>query len=338
MFETLIGNEEIKALLQRLFEKGRMPNSMILAGAEGVGKRQFAVELARAIVCREGTACGKCVACLRAGAFAQPKPDDKDAFKRLVYSEHPDVAMVLPYNRNILVDAIREIEREAYFRPYEAAARIFIIDDAHKMNDAAANALLKTLEEPAATSHIILITSRPDALLQTIRSRCQMIRFAPVESDLIKQHLMEQGSSREDAEVIACGSGGSVGAALSMDAEAFRNERAMMLEILNSLALDGGDATLLAAAEKMSDARNKDNYERGLGILASLIRDGLVLNVGGEKIENADLRNDLRQAAGAVKNAKLSRWIVEIEEAIASLEVNVNKKVTTDALFLKMAA
>src|SRR5262249_60924429 len=109
-----------------------------------------------------------------------PFGDDDDDKERLIWSEHADVAMARPYKQIIRVKPMRELEREANFRPFEGAARVFIVEDVEHMNDPASNALLKTLEEPPPTSHLILTTANPTKLLATIRSRCQMIRFAPI--------------------------------------------------------------------------------------------------------------------------------------------------------------
>src|SRR5687768_8954890 len=180
--KELVGNQQVKEILQRLIASGRVPNSLLFTGPEGVGKKQFALELARSLVCtgrNDHAACGHCAACSRVGEFSIPTFEKGDDSKHVFFSQHPDVGLVLPFRRNLNVDAIRALEREANFRPYEAQARVFIIDEADKMNDAASNALLKTLEEPPSTSHIILIASRADTLLPTIRSRCQTIRFAP---------------------------------------------------------------------------------------------------------------------------------------------------------------
>ena len=171
-------------MLLRLVANNRVPSALLFDGPEGVGKRQFALELARSLVCLTACgheACGECTACSRVGTFSLPTSEKGDDYDRVFLSQHPDVGLVIPYKRNLRVGAIRELEREAYFRPYEAGTRVFIVDDADKMNDAASNALLKTLEEPPSTSHIILISSRADSLLATIRSRCQTIRFGPVE-------------------------------------------------------------------------------------------------------------------------------------------------------------
>ena len=108
MFNGLIGNEAVKTQLTRLVSGRRVPNSLIFAGPDGIGKREFALRLARSFVCRD-QACGTCSPCLRSGNFQLPRTDDKEAFKRIVFSEHADVGMILPYNRSILVDAIREL-------------------------------------------------------------------------------------------------------------------------------------------------------------------------------------------------------------------------------------
>lgn len=169
----LVGNKAVGATLRRFVATSRVPNALLFTGPDGVGKKQFAVELARGLVCTavdRSEACGHCAACKRAGEVSIPTFEKGDESDYVFFSQHPDVGMVVPFRRNLRVGAIRALEREANFRPYEASARIFIVDDADKMNDAAANALLKTLEEPPSTSHIILIAARADTLLATIRS------------------------------------------------------------------------------------------------------------------------------------------------------------------------
>src|SRR5678816_4965038 len=114
------------------------------------------------------------------------------------------------------VRQMRSVEIEANFRPYEGKARVFLIDDADKLNDQSANALLKTLEAPPRTAHIILITARPAMLLPTIRSRCQQIRFAPLTPAEIENHLLNTKLAKgTDARLRARCAAGSIGRALS---------------------------------------------------------------------------------------------------------------------------
>jgi DNA polymerase-3 subunit delta' len=238
------------------------------------------------------------------------------------------------------VGAIRELEREANFRPYESGVRIFIVDDADKMNDAASNALLKTLEEPPATSHIILIASRADCLLPTIRSRCQMMRFAPVSSEDIRLLLLEGGHfSPEDAALAARVSGGSITRALDTVPAAFRIQRSMVLRALNAAANDD-KCSLLTASEEMNDAKNKEDFEAKLEIIRGVIHDIWLLKNGGrmQDILNADLIADLNELSGRLESDDLAKWMAEIETMYESFVVNINRKVATDALLVGMAA
>lgn len=343
MFGDIIGNEEVKATLVRLKTSGRIPNAMIFGGPDGVGKRLFALEIARSLVCRSDAEkpCGECSACVRVGEFEFPKADDKDAFKKVILSRHADVGMVIAYNRNILVDAIRDLENEAHYRPYEAEARIFIIDDADKMNDAASNALLKTLEEPASTTHIFLITSRPDTLLPTIRSRAQMLRFSSVGADRIERFLMEEREfSASEAKVAARLSRGSIGQAVSTNVGQFRARRERMLSVLTS-AIDHGDrVAMLRTAEEMNDAKNKDAFEENLGILESLIHDVWSIAIGRDRstVANFDIVDKLAALAENARISELPEWLTAIQTLRENLIVNLNKKIATDALFMGIAA
>lgn len=326
-----------------MLEKNRVPRSLLFAGIEGVGKKQFALELAKSFIClnpRTTEACDECAACRRADNFNFPRSDDRDAHKEVIFSEFPDIGLVIPYNKNILVDAIRDLEKEANFRPYEAKARFFIIDDADKMNDAASNALLKTLEEPSPTSHIFLISARPDSLLQTIRSRCQTIRFAPIDAQAIQQKILATGKfSPTDAELVARLSAGSIGRALGFDLEKFRARREAMMNVLQSLAGKPDHLALLKTGEEMNDARNKDDYEFYLEILQTLIHDILALAHGADEktLVNVDLKAQLQKLSERFESRRLSAWLGEIEILRETLAVNVNRKIATDALFVSMA-
>ena len=343
MFSRLIGNDHVKDILRRMLEKDRVPRSLLLAGVEGVGKKRFALEVAKSFVCvnKNGAeACDQCAACRRADVFNFPKADDRDAHKQVIFSEFPDIGLVVPYGKNILVDAIRDLEKEANYRPYEARARFFIIDDADKMNDAASNALLKTLEEPSPTSHIFLVSARPDSLLQTIRSRCQTIRFAPLEARAIQAKILgTEKVSPADAELVARLSAGSIGRALDFDLERFRARRTTMLKALESLAGKPDHLSLLKIGEEMNDAKHKEDYEFYLEILQTLIHDVWALaHAADEKtLVNVDLRAALEKLTATADRRRLARWLGEIEALRETLAVNVNRKIATDALFMQMA-
>ncbi|HEY0376737.1 MAG TPA: DNA polymerase III subunit delta' [Pyrinomonadaceae bacterium] len=344
MFDRLVGNQRVKEILRRMLGEGRVPGALLFAGEPGVGKKLFALELAKALNCREprgAEACGHCSSCLRLSQSKFPEySDDKDNREKLVWSDHPDVALARPFNRILRIGPMREIEQEANFRPYEGRARVFIVEEAERLNEHSSNALLKTLEEPPRTSHLVLTTSRPAALLPTIRSRCQVIRFAPLTPAEIEKHLLEgQQVSKADARLLSRVARGSIGRALSTDVESYRAQREAMLDVVSALALTHDRARLLRASEEMNDAKRKDEYEPRLDVLATLVRDVWVLSLGAgdEWVFNEDLRPQLSKIGSGVDARRAARWLSQLERHRGQLDVNVNRKVATDALFLSMA-
>lgn len=361
MFDRLIGNGRVKETLRRMLAAGRVPGALCFAGEEGVGKKLFALEVAKALNCRTPVgveACDECASCARAMQFVLPAADDKEAHRKLIWSAHSDVAMALPYKRAVLVDAMRDLEREANFRPFEGRARVFIIEDAERLNDAASNALLKTLEEPPATTHLVLVTQRPAALLPTIRSRCQIVRFSPLAASDIETYLLgaketakdkklavdkkpaaDKKISKDDARMLAYAARGSIGRALETNAESYREQRDAMLGVLDALALTGDRARLLRAAEELNDAKRKDEYEPRLEVLETLIHDVWAIVLGGktEQLVNPDVLDQLEKIAARTQSARAAQWLAQIEQHRLGFAVNINRKVATDALFLSMA-
>lgn len=347
MFDKLVGNQHIKHTLKHLLANGRVPNALLFAGDEGVGKQQFALGIISAFICAEpsnGEGCGVCAACTRIDQFVipdEPTDKNKDDFKKVFFGGHSDVGKVVTYKRTILVDAIRDLERHANFLPYEAKARFFIIDDADKMNDESSNALLKTLEEPPSTSYIFLITSRPDSLLPTIRSRCQTLRFAPIPIEDVEQFLIdERAFSHDEAKLAARLSCGGIGRAVTINVEKFRAARERMLSVITSAIETGDRAAMLRVAEELNDAKNKDQFEANLDILQSLIHDVWTLSVGDNnaRVVNTDLTDQLSLLADSARPVDLPEWLTAIDTMRANLTVNINKKIAADALFMTMAS
>ena len=344
MFDTLVGNERAKETLRRMLGQGRVPGALLFAGEEGLGKKLFALELARALNCRSRRgveACGACPSCARTGHIQWPEADDKDAHEKIIWTDHRDVGLIRPYNRNILVKAVRDLERESNFRPVEGSARVFLVENAESLNEASSNALLKTLEEAPPTTHIILVTSRPSGLLPTIRSRCQTVRFAPLTAEELESYLVKSGKrAGEEARLAAQLASGRPGVALGLNLDAYRARRDSMLGVVEALASGGDRVRLLRAAEELGEAKNKDEYEPRLDALEVLVRDLWLLSLGGEggRLVNRDLAERLARLADGVRPARAARWLTRIEELRGQLAVNVNRRAATDALFLTMSA
>jgi DNA polymerase-3 subunit delta' len=342
MFDELIGNSRVKAVLKRMLVTDRLPGAMLFTGEEGVGKKLFALEIARALNCRtpkDHEACGVCPSCVRIRKLNYPTRDDADEWTQIIWTDHPDVGLVVAPRRVLRVEQMRQIEKEANYRPVEGKARVFLIDEADKLNDASANALLKVLEEPPRTSHLILITARPAMLLPTILSRCQMIRFSPLTPAEIESYLVKNETDVKTARLRARAAGGSMGRALSGDLVTFTSQRKAMLKVLSALVLSNDRAQLLRSAEQLNEAQYKDEFEERLDVLETLIRDAWMLSLGVEtsRIVNEDLAAELKEIAQKLDPGRAGDWILQIEDLREQLIVNVNRKVTTDSLFLVMA-
>ena len=344
MFDQLTGNERAKHLLRRILASGRLPGALLFTGEEGIGKKLFALEVARALNCRErqgDEGCGKCPPCKRIGTFNFPQSADSDDWKGIIWTDHPDVGMVVAPKRLLIVEQMRLIEREANYRPFEGKARFFLVEDADKLNDSSANALLKVLEETPDTSHIVLLTSRPAMLLPTIRSRCQMIRFSPLKADEIEKYLVENKlASKNEARIRARVARGSLGRAVNQDLDEYTGQREAMLTVLSALAADDYRAQLLRSSEELNEARYKDEFETRLDVLETLIRDAwmLSLDASADGVVNADLLPQLEKISKRLNQHQPGRWINQIEEMREQLVVNINRKAATDSLFLTMAS
>ena len=160
LFADIVGQDLALAILRRALVT-EAAHAYLFAGPLGVGKSEAAVEFAAGLICADG-GCGDCDACRRV----------RDGI-------HPDVETVAPEGTNILIDQVRAVNEDVVLRPFEATVRVYIVLAAETMNKEAANAVLKTLEEPPPHAHFILVSSYPEQLLPTIVSRCQRVPFGP---------------------------------------------------------------------------------------------------------------------------------------------------------------
>lgn len=166
-FSEILGHERVVDLLLRSLRSGKTGHAYIFEGPSGCGRRKSALALVQALFCGAGgdDACGVCPSC-----------------RKVASGNHPDIHVVepLPDKRDISISQLRDVQRDLAMRPYEAPRSACIIEPADRMNTNSANSFLKTLEEPPGNAIIILITENADMLLPTIRSRCQLVHFAPL--------------------------------------------------------------------------------------------------------------------------------------------------------------
>jgi DNA polymerase-3 subunit delta' len=328
-FRDIAGHGHLLDLLAAAALRGTLPPSLIFAGPEGVGKRIAAVALAQALNCAQqsaGEACGACRSCVRIGRGV-----------------HADVLLIEPGESGaIKVDQVREaIERSAY-RPFEGKRRVVVIDEADAMIPEAQNALLKTLEEPSPASVFVLITSRPDLLLPTVRSRCQRLRFgrlspADVASVLMRTH----GYDAEAAHAAASASEGSVGAALDEGSKEFVDARAAAQRVLEVVATARDPRRRLDGAKALTDARgtpDRDGLARRLRAVASMLRDLGALRCQADErcLANPDLRRPLGALLSAFDRDRTLRAFAAVDRALAALDRNASPKIVADWVALHL--
>ncbi|MFN0088069.1 MAG: DNA polymerase III subunit delta' [Blastocatellia bacterium] len=329
-FAKLIGNARNKEILQRQLRGGRVNSTLIFAGPEGVGKRQFALTFAKAVNCRQGPAEG----------YAADSCDECPTCHRIDEGTYGDVTMISPEGQYIKIAQTRAMTDEVYYRPREGRQRFFILDEADRLREEAANSLLKTLEEPPSTSTILLITSRPYALLQTIRSRAQRINFAPLTVEEMERYLTENfPRPAPDTQLLARITEGRLGQATAFDLGVYRQERRTLIELLELIADGENRLRILKAAEYLGK-KERDEFEKQLDLLASLLRDLMLLAAGKDvaSIANLDVADRLFPLAGRIGLARVIAWAGRLDDLRASLRVNVNRVIATEALLLSLAS
>ncbi len=319
----LIGNERIAAFLERTVSEGRPAHAYLFTGPEGVGKKRFAINFACRLNCLdpENDTSHQCSMC-----------------RRIREGKHPDVQMESPERGMIRIERIRNLQAFFKYAPIEAAYRVAIIDDAHSMNPAAQNALLKTLEEPPPGRMLVLVSSRPSSLLSTVRSRCRKAQFSPIESEALAAFLRERhGMPPDKAEAVASMSGGSISRALEMEASDFTQLRDRIVSALSEPG-GGGMTGLLELSAGIS--RDRETARQALSIAATWIRDLLVMQLdpSTSDIVQTDLLDRISLAAQHHNSGELIAVydvLVRASELVEA-DFNVNKNLITDVLLLKI--
>jgi DNA polymerase-3 subunit delta' len=320
-FGEIYGHEKQIAILKTIIAKDRIAHAYLFYGMEGVGKRTTAAVFARALNCAaEDPPCDVCPSCRRAE-----------------HKNHPDIVTVTEEGPIIKIGTVKELLAQMKFRPREGRMRIFIMPEADRMNPAAANALLKTLEEPSAGNILLLTSARPHALPMTILSRCQHLRFSPLPREEVARFLREKKSVAPDAAaILAASSGGSIGKALEMNRADYLTLRNA---IMNYLASDEPTDAIgrLAFAARFGTER-EDILERLL-ILKTCYRDALIFREtkGKGRLIFQDRTEAIRAVAGRLSGRDLLHNIAAIEAATGAIDKNANKTLTLETMLIKFA-
>ena len=192
-FSRIIGYDQNISLLRRALSTGKLSHAYLFNGIDNSGMKEVAIALVEAIFCNGTDGCGACPSC-----------------RKIAGLRHPDLHLLQPDGAFIKIDQIRELQKELSYRPFEAPKKACIIEDADKMNPSAANAFLKTLEEPPGDAILILMTTQVNAVLPTILSRCQQLRFPSLPTETIASQLRDKGADDDSARIAAALAGGSI--------------------------------------------------------------------------------------------------------------------------------
>jgi DNA polymerase III subunit delta' len=342
-FETFPEQEEAKRLLRAALHEGPA-HAYLFHGPPGVGKRRAAV------------------------AFAAELLGERD---RVLRGAHPDVYVLEPLGDQIRIDPIRELRRDLHMRPFEADRRAYLVLGAHLMNDDAADALLKDLEEPPAYAVVVLVADELGPIPETIRSRCQLVPFRRLSRGAIKAHLATRGLAGENLEIAARVAAGRLDRAERLLDERAGERRRTVIDLARSVYVDAdfepaGAARKIgelgrargtearAAVEKAAEREERSREleqrarraERGaerdevlaaLDVLASWYRDLVVVEAGATGAAlNCDRLGELGEDARPDAAARAERAAETVRDVWRSFEFNVQTGLALEALFIRL--
>ncbi len=332
-FREIVGHRRLLSLLSQAIGRQSLTPSLILSGPEGVGKRLTALSIAQELNClnRRSTtdddgACGECAVC-----------------SRIARGVHPDVMTIEPgESGSIKIEQVRDAIDRAVYRPFEGRRRVTIVEQADALVMQAQNALLKTLEEPLPASVFVLVTSRPDTLLPTVRSRCAHLRFGRLQVVEVASVLEQShGYSHADALKAAAASDGSIGRALDLEADAFAEARSNAENLLQVAGRD--PRTRMEHAKELlkgsgTPAAERDHLGARLTAMMALVRDAGLVASGGDArlLANLDRRPVLDSLARTLGADRIGRIFAAITRAEDALERNVSPKVIADWLAINV--
>jgi len=334
-WDEIEGQESSVSFLRAALERDRPHHAYLFAGPSGVGKELLARLFAQAANCEAATErrpCGACTAC--------------SAIRR---GSHPDVTWVLPQaeavarglvargdldgapSRDIRVDEVRALSRRLSLAPAVGRRKLAIVTPAEALNERAQNTLLKTLEEPTAATTFVLVSSEPDSLLATVRSRCLRVQLTPLRDETIEALLVRRGVDAATAKKRAARAGGSLGRALALDGGELTRREGLVRDLEGAAsAPDERIALDLAEAHGERDAAHE------LAVIAQAwTRDLLVFQAGGT-VEANELAELAQRVASETAAPGLLDQAAACADALEALDQNGNGRLQIERLLLRM--
>ncbi len=359
MFRRIKGQDKAIGILKNALETGKIANSYLFYGKDGVGKFTTALYFGMALNCKnpsDGLPCGKCSSCKKFLDLSHPDllyifptPNLDISLEGNIKSE----AMLKEYtayienkkhtpwkkfyfskNTEIRIAAIRMLEHKINFSPIEANYKIFIIEDAHNVNIKTQNAFLKTLEEPPENTVIILTTSQPQNLLPTILSRCQKVAFHPIKEELIKNELLKNPTiDLITANIISKISNGSMEKALQLADQGFMEAR-KDAELLLDLIYQKDDENFYNFLKNFKSSAKNELLSELINYLIIWLYDMANIEIAPLKIINIDKKNMLENFYKL--NPNISDYNKKLIEKLEKLKKNLKGHVNQQLILMEI--
>lgn len=335
-FKEIYGHKKQVHILAASVLRNRIPHGYLFYGMKGIGKSAVAKVFAKALNCEHQNTSRRENYSFQGGSDCFDSCDRCSSCLKTDRNNHPDIVTIKADGQFIRKQEIRDVQDQMKFAPLEGGMRIFIIVDADRMNSIAANALLKTLEEPSRSNLLILITSNPHKLPATILSRCQQVRFNPLHSETVASFLNARLSlPPERASIVASSSGGSIGKALKISDESYI---AVRDEILRIISADPGKDPLKFLSLIHGFGQEREEMTDRINILLTGYRDALIYKETGDErhLINQDCADIIKSAALRLSGSDILNNIRTLYWAMSAIDLNANKQLTLEVMLFKL--
>lgn len=327
-FQDVVGHSTKIELLKRALVNQRVSHAYLFVGAKGIGKEFVARQFAVALNClnEEQNGCGTCRSCLKFQS-----------------GNHPDFQIIRPIANSIVIEQIRNLQKDLVYKPYESRWKIYIVDEAEKMTLEAANSLLKTLEEPPQYAVIILISSQKDALLPTILSRCQLIQFSKLSKDDLRAYfekITEPTLSKVDLDEVISLSDGSIGQALKLlKDDQIWLERKRIIEFLLKLR-NQSNLEIYEMIRSLRLGKDLRQWEDLMKIIQSVYHDLVILKSSSNRglLINQVFFSELKLTKDNYSRLELEEVIKLIERTNNLSIANVDRELALEVMLQKIKA
>jgi DNA polymerase-3 subunit delta' len=336
-FKDVIIQSVVKDRFSKNLARGRLAHAYLFYGPEGAGKEAFALEVAKALNCKNESTkpCNQCPSCIKISKLKHPDvkliiPEAKswttqDIQKKYqLKSENPYSRIEYSGTTSISIDKMRDLKNESKYTPYEASRKVFILTESEKMTRESANSFLKLLEEPPDNLVIILINSSLSTILDTIKSRCQIVYFPPLSIDEAVSVLKNYREISEDDHKLIRISQGNLKSIFEILDQDIDEKRKLVYDFLKASA-SGSAIKIQEVVDVIAQRRDKNFLLEVLNLLILWFKDTIYVISADDMadIVNVDFEEEISRFAKSYTNSDFENIVKEIENAISNIRHNV---------------